>query len=94
MSSLKSLVVLASATAAKAAVASAVDYVIVGGGPAGYVVAEMLSQNPSVTVALLEKGPDEINNTDVNSESLSSVTCLKPLLTVISSPWYSVAIRE
>ncbi|KAI4598809.1 hypothetical protein KJ359_002702 [Pestalotiopsis sp. 9143b] len=66
MSSLKSLLVLASATAAKAAVASAVDYVIVGGGPAGYVVAEMLSQNPSVTVTLLEKGPDEINNTDVN----------------------------
>ncbi|KAF7538305.1 hypothetical protein G7054_g3113 [Neopestalotiopsis clavispora] len=66
MSSLKSFLLLATATAVKAGVASAVDYVIVGAGPAGYVVAEMLSRNPAITVTLLERGPDEINNTDVN----------------------------
>lgn len=68
MSSLKGFLLLATATAVKAGVASAVDYVIVGAGPAGYVVAEMLSRNPAITVTLLERGPDEINNTDVNSK--------------------------
>lgn len=44
------------------------DYVIVGGGPAGFVLAEKLSQNPSKRVVLLEAGPDGINNSLVNSK--------------------------
>ncbi|KAL5356055.1 hypothetical protein BJX96DRAFT_185538 [Aspergillus floccosus] len=35
-----------------------INYVIVGAGPAGYVVAEKLTQNPKVTVTMLEAGPD------------------------------------
>lgn len=35
-----------------------VDYLIVGGGPAGMVVAEQLTRNPDVKVILLEAGPD------------------------------------
>ncbi|KAL1861554.1 hypothetical protein Daus18300_008817 [Diaporthe australafricana] len=35
-----------------------VDYVVIGGGPAGFVVAEQLSRNSSATVMLLEAGPE------------------------------------
>ncbi|KAK0644854.1 Pyranose dehydrogenase [Lasiodiplodia hormozganensis] len=39
-----------------------VDYVIIGAGPAGYVVAERLTRNPKIAVTLLEAGPDESTN--------------------------------
>ena len=38
---------------------SAFDYVIVGGGSAGCVLANRLSGNPEVTVALLEAGQED-----------------------------------
>ncbi|KAH8759777.1 GMC oxidoreductase-domain-containing protein [Diaporthe sp. PMI_573] len=44
-----------------------VDYVVVGGGTAGFVVAEQLSRNPDVSVMLLEAGPEnaDVENIDV-----------------------------
>ena len=43
------------------------DYVIVGGGPAGFVLAEQLSRNPHKNVILLEAGPDGLNSSLINS---------------------------
>ncbi|MYT68627.1 MULTISPECIES: GMC oxidoreductase [unclassified Streptomyces] len=41
------------------------DYVIVGGGTAGSVIASRLTQDPNVTVAVIEGGPSDIGRDDV-----------------------------
>ncbi|MDI3405460.1 GMC family oxidoreductase [Streptomyces cavernicola] len=41
------------------------DYVIVGGGTAGSVIASRLTENPDVTVAVIEGGPSDIDREDV-----------------------------
>ncbi|KXG53342.1 Glucose-methanol-choline oxidoreductase [Penicillium griseofulvum] len=43
------------------------DYVIVGAGPAGFVLADELSQNPKTQVVLLEAGHDGINDDKINT---------------------------
>lgn len=67
--------VIATATPASAAdattdYASVADYLIVGGGPAGLVLAEQLSRSGKKQVVLLEAGPDEQNSSVVNSKLL------------------------
>jgi choline dehydrogenase len=45
--------------------ASSVDYVIVGAGTCGLIVASLLSENPNVTVAVVEPGEDTRNNPNI-----------------------------
>ena len=41
------------------------DYVVIGGGTAGSVIASRLTENPDVTVAVIEGGPSDVDRDDV-----------------------------
>ncbi|KAI8800929.1 GMC oxidoreductase-domain-containing protein [Cladochytrium replicatum] len=46
------------------------DYVVIGGGSAGCAVAARLSENPNVTVLLIESGPNSLSDMRVNIPAL------------------------
>ena len=48
------------------ATATAYDYVVVGGGTCGLVVANRLSENSSISVLVIEAGDSVLDNTDVS----------------------------
>lgn len=75
---LKALLAIAALSSAAAQkLAGNVDYVVVGGGPAGFVVAEQLSRNPNVNVTLLEAGPDGSSEPLINGNlSTHTHTCM------------------
>jgi choline dehydrogenase-like flavoprotein len=46
------------------------DFVVVGGGTAGLAVAIRLTEDPNVTVAVLEAGEDRMNDKAVSTPSM------------------------
>jgi len=46
------------------------DYVIIGGGTAGLCVAARLTENPDVTVAVIEGGADRMDDPNVSTPAM------------------------
>jgi len=51
-------------------VSQSYEYIIVGGGTAGLCVAARLSENPNVTVAVIEGGANMMDDTNVSTPAL------------------------
>jgi choline dehydrogenase-like flavoprotein len=62
------------------------DYVIVGGGAAGCVLANRLSEDPDVKVALVEAGPDRNARKMLVKMPLAMVTFMAPALAFLGGP--------
>jgi choline dehydrogenase-like flavoprotein len=51
--------------------AKSYDYVIIGGGTAGLTLAARLTEDPAITVAVLEAGPNRLNDSTILTPALA-----------------------
>lgn len=70
---------LLATTATTANYSSDYDYIIVGGGTAGLTVANRLSEDPSVSILVIEPGQAEFDNPDVTDISRLAYTYDSPI---------------
>ncbi|POR32010.1 Glucose oxidase [Tolypocladium paradoxum] len=78
-SSLVGPVLLAALAASPLCHAASFDYIIVGAGTSGLVLANRLSQDPSVTVAVIDPGADQRGNPKVRNPAASTQLTKSPL---------------
>ena len=62
------------------------DYVIVGAGAAGCVLANRLTEDPAIRVALVESGPDHNSRKTLVKMPLAMVTFMAPALAFLGGP--------
>jgi choline dehydrogenase len=62
------------------------DYMIVGAGAAGCVLANRLSADPNIKVALVEQGPDKNARKSIIKMPLAMVTFMAPALAFLGGP--------
>lgn len=73
------LFLLVATTSTAASSSRDYDYIIVGGGTAGLTVANRLSDDPSVSILVIEPGQAEFDNPDVTDISRLAYTYDSPI---------------
>lgn len=54
------------------------DYIVVGGGTSGLVVANRLTENPAISVLVLEAGSNRVNDPRIAAPGLAASTYFDP----------------